>query len=196
MELSPALPSWLTADAVDSSHSSIPSYDPDKRKPSPETREMVLAQYEHVFMRVISEMAKGQPLHQILAQEGRSVDYNDFYRWMKKDAQRYALFQEAQELRSEFHAGEILQIADATDSLEDVQRSRLRIETRRWLMGAHNKKRYGESKQIEMNTSISITDALAQATARVVQGEVIDHNPSVLDSPSLNPLTFQPYEQE
>lgn len=185
MELAPSLPSWLSADSVDSSHSSAP----DKRKPSPETREMILAQYEHVFMRVISEMAKGQPLHMVLEQEGRTLDYNDFYRWIKKDSQRYALFQEAQELRSEFHAGEILQIADATDSLEDVQRSRLRIETRRWLMGAHNKKRYGETKQIELNTSISITDALAQANARLVQAEIIDGECATL-SPleSLEPL--------
>ena len=192
MELAPSLPSWLSADTVDPSHSS----DLDKRKPSPETRDMLHSQYEYVFMRVISEMARGQPLHQILAQEGRTLDYNDFYRWMKKDPQRQALFQEAQELRSEFHAGEILQIADAADSLEDVQRSRLRIETRRWLMGAHNKKRYGETKQIELNTSISITDALAQATARAVQGEVIEHDPSPLDPSSLNPLTFQPYDTE
>lgn len=186
MELAPSLPSWLSADTVTSSQP-----DPDKRKRSPETREMLHSQYEYVFMRVISEMARGQPLHQILEQEGRTLDYNDFYRWMKKDSQRQALFQEAQELRSEFHAGEILQIADGADSLEDVQRSRLRIETRRWLMGAHNKKRYGETKTIEMNTSISITDALAQATARAVQGEVIEH-----DSSPINPLTFQPYDPE
>lgn len=177
MELAPSLPTWLTADSVTSSQSHATVSSSDKRKLSPETREMLHSQYEYVFMRVISEMAQGQPLHQILAQEGRELDYNDFYRWMKKDPQRVSLFQEAQELRSEFHAGEILQIADAADSLEDVQRSRLRIETRRWLMGAHNKKRYGESKQIELNTSISITDALNQAQQRLenyIEGEVIE----------------------
>jgi len=162
MELS--LPTWLSADPIET----------DKRKPSPETREMLHSQYEYVFMRVISEMAKGQPLHQILAQEGRTLDYNDFYRWMKKDPARQALFQEAQELRSELHAGEILQIADANDSMEDVNRSRLRIDTRRWLMGMHNKKRYGETKTIEMTTNISINDALAQANARLIQNEIID----------------------
>jgi hypothetical protein len=49
-------------------------------------------------------------------------------------------------------------------------------------MGVHNKRRYGETKTIEMNTNISITDALAQAQQRVlaremqevIEGEVVD----------------------
>lgn len=124
-------------------------------------------------MRVISEMAKGKSLAQILDTEGREIDYNDFYRWLKKDPQRMELFKEAQELRTEFYAGEIIQIADG-DEIEDVHRSRLRIETRRWLMGMHNKKRYGEIKTIEMNTTISITDALAQAQQRLIEAEVVE----------------------
>jgi hypothetical protein len=39
-------------------------------------------------------------------------------------------------------------------------------------MSAHNRKRYGESKQIEMTGTISISEALAQA-----QGRVIDITP-------------------
>jgi hypothetical protein len=41
-------------------------------------------------------------------------------------------------------------------------------------MSAHNKKRYGESKQIELGGTISITEALAQAQARVIEAEVIE----------------------
>jgi hypothetical protein len=41
-------------------------------------------------------------------------------------------------------------------------------------MGAHNRKRYGETKQIELGGTISITEALAQAQARVIEGEVVD----------------------
>jgi hypothetical protein len=44
-------------------------------------------------------------------------------------------------------------------------------------MSAHNKKRYGEIKQVELGGTISITEALAQAQARVIEGEVIDVTP-------------------
>jgi hypothetical protein len=167
------LPSWLSAP------------DPEPVKVSQQTKELILLQYENVFMRVISEIAKGKTLAHILNTEDRQIDYNDFYRWLKKDPERLALYQEAQELRTEFFAGEIVQIADG-DDIEDVHRSRLRIETRRWLMGVHNRKRYGETKTIEMNTNISITDALAQAQQRVlaremqevIEGEVVNSSDS------------------
>lgn len=162
MAMIDALPSWLSAP------------DPEEPMTSPLTKELLLAQYENVFMRVLSEIARGQPLQRILREDHREMDYNDFYRWIKKDPQRYSLFQEAQELRTEFMAGEILQIADAEDSMEDVNRSRLRIDSRKFLMGAYHKKRYGDSKQIELNTNISITDALSQARSRLVQNDVFE----------------------
>ena len=41
-------------------------------------------------------------------------------------------------------------------------------------MGVHNKKRYGETKQIELSTNISITDALSQAHQRLVENEILE----------------------
>lgn len=156
------LPTWLSAP------------DPVEVPVNPLTKELLLAQYENIFMRVINEVAHGNTLASVLKSDTRAIDYNDFYRWIKKDPQRYSLFQEAQELRTEFHAGEIIQIADAEDSMEDVNRSKLRIETRKWLMGVHNKKRYGETKQIELSTNISITDALSQAHQRLIENEILE----------------------
>ena len=137
-------------------------------KSPPEVRALALTQYEFIFMRVIDSIAHGQSLSQILRDDQRDIDYNDFYRWIKRDPGRNQLFTEAQEMRTEFMAGEIIEIADADDSLEDVQRSRLKIDTRKWLMGAHNRKKYGETKTVELGGSISITDALAAAQARVI----------------------------
>ena len=102
-------------------------------------------------------------------------------RWVKRDPIRHERFKEAQEMRTEFMAGELLEIADGVDSMdpsasETVNRDKLRIDTRKWLMGAHNRKRYGESKQIEMTGTVSITEALAQA-----QGRVIDITPEYVE---------------
>ena len=87
-------------------------------------------------------------------------------------------------MRTEFIAAEILEIADGVDAIDPtsndtVNRDKLRIDTRKWLMGAHNKKRYGETKQIELGGTISITEALAQAQARVIEAEVIDVTPRI-----------------
>ena len=165
-------------------HEQLPSWlDPAPQnltKPSAEGRQLALVQYEYIFMRVIDSIAHGKSLSQILRDDQRDIDYNDFYRWIKRDPTRNQLFTEAQEMRTEFMAGEIIEIADADDSLEDVQRSRLKIDTRKWLMGAHNRKKYGETKTVELGGGISITGALAAAQARVIDlADVVDVEPRI-----------------
>ena len=135
---------------------------------------MLHTQYEQMFERVIEQVYRGRSLRDLLEDDYRVISYEDFLKWVKRDPMRHERFKEAQESRTEFIAGEILEIADAEDSIEDVQRSKLKIDTRKWLMGAWNKKRYGEVKQVELGGSISITEALHQAQMRIVEAEVLD----------------------
>ena len=79
------------------------------------------------------------------------------------------------------------EIADGVDAIDPassdtVNRDKLRIDTRKWLMSAHNRKRYGEVKQVEVAGSISIAEALQQAQARVIEAEVIDVEPKQLEN--------------
>lgn len=170
-----------TDDALVESAVEIPDWlEPAPRtlaKSPPEVKALILTQYEFIFMRAINNIAHGGSLSQVLKDDYRNIDFNDFYRWIKKNPERSQLFSEAQEMRTEFMAGEVIEIADADDSLEDVQRSRLRIETRWKLMAAHNRKKYGEIKTVELGGSISITEALAQANARLVDADVVDVTP-------------------
>ena len=171
-----------TDDALVESAVEIPDWlEPAPRslaKSPPEVKALALAQYEFIFMRVIDSIAHGNSLSQILRDDQRDIDYNDFYRWIKKNPERNQLFTEAQEMRTEFMAGEIIEIADADDTLEDVNRSKLKIDTRKWLMGAHNKKKYGATTNIEMTGGISILGALAAANTRVINmDDVTDVEP-------------------
>ena len=164
------LPNWLSCP------------DPKPPKLSATAKELLHLEYHNIFERVIEDIYRGKSLQSLIEGDPRVVSYEDFLRWIKRDSQRHERFKEAQEMRTEFMAGEILEIADGVDlvgedSPEDVNRSKLRIDTRKWLMGAHNKKRYGETKQIELGGTISITEALAQAQARVIEAEVIDVTP-------------------
>ncbi len=163
------LPQWL----------SVP--DPKPIAPSRVMRDLVHSQYASIFERVIEQIYRGRSLASLLEDDHREISYEDFLRWVKRDPMRHERFKEAQESRTEFIAGEILEIADAEDSIEDVQRSRLKIDTRKWLMGAWNRKRYGETKTLEMAGSISITGALAAARERMIEGEVIDVTPKEIE---------------
>jgi hypothetical protein len=161
------LPNWLT----------VP--DPEPLRTSKAAKALLHVEYEQIFERVVEDIYRGRSLQSLIEDDHRAISYEDFLRWVKRDAVRHERFKEAQEMRTEFLAGEILEIADGVESVDPhsndtVNRDKLRIDTRKWLMGAHNRKRYGETKQIELGGTISITEALAQAQARVIEGEVLD----------------------
>ena len=167
IEPTTGLPTWL----------SVP--DPPPIKPSKGARELLHTQYAIMFENFIEQVYRGRSLRSLVEDDPRLVSYEDFLRWIKRDPQRHERFKEAQEARTEFLAGEILEIADGItavdpNSNDTVNRDKLRIDTRKWLMSAHNKKRYGESKQIELAGSVSITEALAAAQARVIDAEIVD----------------------
>lgn len=164
------LPSWL----------SVP--DPKPPRMSKEAKALLHVEYEQIFERVIEDVYRGRSLQSLIQDDFRLISYEDFLRWVRRDPERHERFKEAQEMRTEFLAGEILEIADGVESVDPasndtVNRDKLRIDTRKWLMSAHNKKRYGEVKQVELGGTISITEALAAAQARVIENEVIDVTP-------------------
>ena len=163
------LPNWL----------SVPEPTSAPTRPSKEARELLHLQYENMFENFIEQVYRGRSLKSLVEDDHRVVSYEDFLRWVKRDPQRNERFKEAQEMRTEFIAGEIIEIADGVESMDPsspdtVNRDKLRIDTRKWLMSAHNRKRYGEVKQVELGGSISITEALAQAQMRVIEAEVLD----------------------
>lgn len=169
------LPNWL----------SVP--DPKPPRPSKAARELLHLEYEQIFENLIEQIYRGRSLQSLIEDDHRTISYEDFLRWIKRDSQRHERFKEAQEMRTEFLAGEILEIADGVGAIEasapdTVNRDKLRIDTRKWLMGAHNKKRYGETKQIEVAGTVSILDALNAANARVIEAEVMDVTPRLENS--------------
>jgi len=179
------LPHWLapTAQHIDNpvDPSLVPTalLDPQERRRL--SRELLDATFDAMFERVLTEITRGRTLKSIVAEDLRNIDYEAFWRWIKRDPRRMERYKEAKELRTEWWAGRIVEIAEADDALEDVARSKLKIDTYKWLMGADNRKTYGESKQIELSTSISITAALEQARSRVAALPVVEEISDVDD---------------
>lgn len=183
------LPHWLAPTAQHIDPAVVPPIvptallDPQERRRL--SRELLDATFEAMFERVLTEITRGRTLKSIVAEDLRDIDYDAFWRWIKRDSRRHDRYKEAKELRTEWWAGRIIEIAEADDALEDVARSKLKIDTYKWLMGADNRKTYGESKQIELSTSISITAALEQARSRVAALPVVEEidDPLALPSP-------------
>ena len=153
------LPSWMT-------QAPTTSVAPKK--------ELLEKQFEIFFETILDKISRGINLKEILRDDQRDFDYTQLLRWIHKDPMRKSRYYEAQEIGSEMIAAEILEIADG-DGLEDVQRSKLRIDSRQFLIKTWNRKRYGDVKTLEVNQNISITAALEQAQARLVNGITIDH---------------------
>ena len=153
------LPSWMTQ---------VPTTSVAPKK------ELLEKQFEIFFETILDKISRGINLKEILRDDQRDFDYTQLLRWIHKDPMRKSRYYEAQEIGSEMIAAEILEIADG-DGLEDVQRSKLRIDSRQFLIKTWNRKRYGDVKTLEVNQNISITAALEQANQRLVNGITIDH---------------------
>lgn len=162
----PELPDWLKTP------------EPPKPELPAESKALLFEQYEAILPRVLDLISGGSTLANALREIPLNIDQGVFYRWLKKNPKNYELYREAKEIRTEAWAGKIIEYAegkdaDGNDSMEDVSRSKLKVDTLKWLMGADNRKQYGDTKTIDVTGGISIIGALQQAQARLVDN-VID----------------------
>lgn len=167
----PPLPEWLRSD------------DPSPVKPGKAMKSVLLAQFEMVFPRVLEKMYSGFTLTKALDELPIEIDSGAFLRWLKKNPTNFELYKEAKEIRTEAWAGKIIDHASGENQVGDdcpelIQRSKLIVDTYKWLMAADNRRTYGDTKQIEVNSTISITAALSQAQNRIlidaVDAELVD----------------------
>lgn len=123
-----------------------------------------------------------------LESDYRDIKYSSFLNWIHKDIQRRNRLYEAQAIGAEMVASEIIDIADGDPDRppEDVNRSKLRIDSRFRLLAVWNRQRFGEVKQVELAGSISITDALADANGRLLK---IDRN-EIIDDAVYTQVTY------
>ena len=165
----------------------LPVSTPQKRRGRPKKTDVVASdpnhelrmelwdmQFGYLFERVLKAISGGCTLKGYLEEVDGRYDAVNYLRWIHKDPERRARYEYAQLLNCEFIAADLIKISDAEDSMEDVNRSRLRIDTRKWLLSMYNRKRYGESKTVEIGGSINIKSVLEEANRRVIEHIVDD----------------------
>jgi hypothetical protein len=112
--------------------------------------------YNNFFETALEVISSGRTLSAALADDHRAIQYARLLKWIRKDPRRLARYNEAQEICAEILVSEIVAISDGTgDSLLEspVDRDNARIKSRQWVAGKYNKKKFGDSKTVEMNVT-------------------------------------------
>lgn len=141
--------------------------------PAPAAKQLLHARYSIVFETLVAKMCGGATLSSVLRNDFREIDQGAFLSWVRKDKDLSRRYEEAKEIRTEAWAGRIIEEAEGVNTLNDVNRSKLIIDTHKWLMGMDNKA-YRPTQQVEVNSQISITAALEQGMARALNRPVIE----------------------
>lgn len=120
---------------------------------------------EAIGLGICEMIAGGKTLPTICAKDGVPA-VRTVLRWVRDHAEFMVVYDRARQARADAWAEEIIQIADDTSedyvdkersdgstarvlNAEHVQRSRLRIDSRKWLMARAAPKRYGEHLTVD-----------------------------------------------
>lgn len=141
----------------------------------PVTKEHRAAQeivFESLFERVIEGLEAGITPSETLRLDPRGVDRGRFFSWMRRDSEREKRFDKAKEVGTLVMEDMMMERINS-DSLEDVQRTKLAIDTLKWLMQVNNRKRY----RVEKEAPNSFADGGVTIVIGDVQtGRVIEHD--------------------
>ncbi len=115
---------------------------------------------DKAFNKIISHIEGGNSLRSALELDN-TPSSQTFYIWIDEDEDKSKQYARACEKRADVVFEEILTIADEnqfdTKTLDDgkvvvdsevVQRSRLRVDARKWMLGKMNPKKYGDKLDI------------------------------------------------
>ena len=121
-------------------------------------RELDIQTWTIAFETVLEQMADGLPFDAICREYHMPIQSSRFRTWIFANEKRRNAYMMAKAIGAEAMEDELVRIADGlaadgSPSPDDVARSNLKIETRKWIMKANNRKRYGDMKHIEQTTT-------------------------------------------
>ena len=125
-------------------------------------------QIEEIFNRIMSEIIHGRALRNILKDEGMPAP-ETFYVWLDQDESKSKRYARACEYRADAIFDEIIDIADETNNdtiildlgdgivsekpnHEWIARSRLRVDSRKWIASKLAPKKYGDKIDVDHTT--------------------------------------------
>ena len=102
--------------------------------------------------KMLEEIASGRSVISLCREEDWTPNADTWYRWMYKIDGLSDRYTRAKAISSEFHADQILAIADEADN-QTFQVARLQIDARKWVASKLVPNKYGEKSQIDHTSS-------------------------------------------
>ena len=142
-----SIPSWLESAPITSiSTPSTGTTSTSLAKYPRTSEELTLLEltYENFFEGALDRIALGHPLKDIIEDDPRQISMVDYLRWVRKDKTRKERLKEAEEIAAEVLVMQTIGIAEGKDSLEDTNRSTLRVQNNWRIAQAYAPKRFGK----------------------------------------------------
>ena len=166
------LPGWLAPEPLPYYHPEVLRARRELRANRKAIEEIAFESMFEEFLDVICENGLG--VTQMFERDPRGPDLKRFIAWVVRDPKRKELYYEAQAVGAEVCAVEIPMIADAKDSMEDANRSSIRIDARKWQLKVWNRERFGDVRQTEQTINVDLTLAMETAQERLDRSRVVD----------------------
>lgn len=182
----PTVPNWLLGDSdltlTDSSTLPAPADNEPPMEMTEKEMERIKAEqlkltYEIFFENSLELIAGGRNLADLILESPHNLSPGRYRTWLHKDKKRVERLREAQAIGAEAIEDEIMRIIDATDSLEDVQRSKLKLEGRKFLLQTYSRDRYGATPAAP-SMSGGITINIGAVDSPYEGGITIDQTPT------------------
>lgn len=102
--------------------------------------------------KMLEEIASGRSVISLCREEDWTPNADTWYRWMYKIDGLSDRYTRAKAISSEYHADQILAIADEADN-QSFQVARLQIDARKWVASKLVPNKYGDKSQIDHTSS-------------------------------------------
>lgn len=109
---------------------------------------------------ICSLMAEGMSLKTICLSDNMP-DKSNVFRWLANNQEFRDIYEKAAAERSEALVEEILDFSD--DKKTDVQRSRLMVDTRKWIASKLKPKKYGDKQAVEHSGSLTLDSLVVES---------------------------------
>ena len=178
------------SDAIELPHFLIPDDPPPAKLTAKDRREMREQVFAIAFEWVINRVARGGYITWALQDYHIEIDPVEFRRWVMRDPQRKSLYNDAMECNADYDGGFLAQLTSGVDRNGipyDPAFINAASNNLKWKMSKHNRKQYGDVKQIDLSGGISVTAALAEAQNRVLESRALQIDEEiveVLDEPT------------
>lgn len=149
METTTALPAWIGTTQLDTPTPARSA--PPIQVPSPQAGTNFAIQlerqnqiFESIWDSLLDRTSLGHKLKDIASDDPRGIDLPKLTRWISKDPTRNKEYNAAKRMGTHLVLEEMIDISDGKDSMEDVARSTLRVNTRRLYLKAYNRDVFGD----------------------------------------------------